>query len=226
MRLLYVDDDKITASFVKRSLKEVGFVVDVAYSGKEGLSLAQVNKGEYDLIILDVLLPEIDGLKICTTIREGGDRTPILFLSSRDAIENKVEGLNLGADDYLTKPFDVSELIARANALIRRSTRIDSTVLSIGNITIDDVAHEVTVSEKMINLTQVEYRLLKLLVSNKGKLVTRSIIVEKVWDMHGGDMMSNSINVHIRRLRKKLGDKSQKSLIKTIRGAGYKISEK
>lgn len=224
MKALIVEDDKVTATFLKRSLEEKGFSVDQVNNGSEALELARINQELYDIILLDVLLPGADGVSICKTLREEGNKTPILMLSGRDHTEQKIEGLNAGADDYLTKPFEVSELLARINAIQRRSFGVGSDqVMKVRNIELDSKAYEVKVDGKVINLSPIEYRLLHLFMENKGAVITRSTIIEKVWDAQHADLFSNSVNVHIRNLRKKIGDDNDDPVIFTVRGAGYKM---
>jgi len=223
MRFLLIEDDRVMSSFIHHALKQHGHAVDHAEDRKEGLNLANINQGSYDLIILDILLPTIDGLKICQTLREKNDNTPILILSGRDSTENKIEGLNAGADDYLTKPFEMDELYARIKAIHRRNTGSDDGTLSIRNLVLDPVAYEVKTDGKLVDLTNLEFRLLKLLMENKGKVVKRTDIIEKVWDMYGGELFSNSINVHVKNLRKKIETNKNNPLIQTIRGIGYKF---
>ncbi|MDQ6985929.1 MAG: response regulator transcription factor [Candidatus Dojkabacteria bacterium] len=223
MRILLIEDDKVIASFIKHAISQYGHVIDHKNDGKEGFQLAQINKSNYDLIILDVLLPSMDGLKICRLLREEGDTTPILMLSGRDSTENKVEGLDSGADDYLTKPFEMDELYARIKALHRRATGEKNEMIEVQNIVLDPNAYEVKVDGNPVELTNLEFRLLMLLMHNKDKVVTRSDIIEKVWDMYGGELFSNSTNVHMKNLRKKIESGSVENLIKTIRGVGYKF---
>lgn len=224
MRILLVEDDKITATFVRRFMKEKGYIVDYAEDGQSGLDLARENKDSYSVIILDVMLPLVDGLKICKTIRKEGDKTPILILSGRDETENKVEGLNAGGDDYLTKPFDMDELIARIRALERRgSGEIKENSMKLRHVELDPLSYEVKVSGKIVEFTRLEFRLLHLLMSKIGEVVTRSEILEKVWEMHGGSLISNSISVHIKQLRKKIKEEKDNPMIVTVRGAGYKM---
>ncbi|MCA9385525.1 response regulator transcription factor [Candidatus Dojkabacteria bacterium] len=225
MRILLIEDDTVTSSFIKYTLREQGYVVDHATDGKEGLQLARINQGNYSSIILDVMLPTIDGLKICKTLREENDTTPIMMLSSRDETENKIEGLNAGGDDYLTKPFEISELIARIKALQRRNNNQTEQILSIRHVSLDRSSHEVKVHDELIQLTRIEFRLLHLLMQNRGKVITRSEMLDKVWDMHGGEIFSNTINVHMKELRRKIQDDSKDPLIITVRGSGYKFAK-
>lgn len=226
MRVLLIEDDKMLSAFIKRYFTQQNMVVDLADNGREGMNLAFINKGEYDVIVLDILLPEIDGLKICSRLRELGDLTPILILSGRDQVDQKVEGLNVGADDYLTKPFEIEELYARVRALHRRKVGKIKKIIQLKGITLDADAHEVRIKKKVVPLTHIEFRLLKLLMENSGKVISRSDIVSKVWNMLSGDeIFSNSINVHIKNLRKKIGDNGREQKIQTVRGTGYKFVE-
>lgn len=225
MKALIVEDDKVTATFLKKSLEEKGFSIDLVSDGDKALELARVNDDLYDIIILDVLLPGADGVQICKTLREENNSTPVLMLSGRDHTDQKIEGLNAGADDYLTKPFEVSELLARINAIQRRAYGITSdSVLKIRNVELDQKAHEVKVDGQSVNLSPIEYRLLNLFMENKGFVMTRSTIIEKVWDTQYADLFSNSVNVHIRNLRKKISDQNDNPVILTVRGAGYKMA--
>jgi two-component system OmpR family response regulator len=226
MKALIVEDDRVTATFLKRSLEEEGFSIDLVSDGNEALELARINEDIYDIIILDILLPGTDGVQICSNLRQEGNKTPILMLSGRDHTEQKIEGLNAGADDYLTKPFEVTELLARIKAIQRRAYGIDTgNIIKIRNIELDQAAHEVRVEGKAINLSPIEYRILNILMENKGNVLTRSVIIEKVWDTHYADLFSNSVNVHIRNIRKKLGDNDNDNpMVITVRGAGYKFA--
>jgi DNA-binding response OmpR family regulator len=226
MRILLVEDNEVLSGFIKHALKEEGFVVDHTIDGKEGLNLARVNQDNYDVIILDILLPTVDGIQVCKTLREEGANVPILMLSARSKTENKVEGLNAGADDYLAKPFEISELIARTKALLRRKSSILEDKIAIRDLTIDLESHEVYKGSEEVTLTNIEFRLLSLLMKNKGKVITRAEVIEKVWDMYGGDHFSNTVDVHIRQLRKKLKEDPENNYIQTVRGVGYKFIDK
>lgn len=223
MKVLIIEDNKVIASFIKNGLKQHGFVVDAAVDGKEGLEIAKVNKDSYDIIILDIILPSIDGITLCRTLREEKIFTPILILSGKNSTEDKIQGLEAGADDYLAKPFDISELIARIKAITRRKTESFEDVISIDNLKINSETHQVFFGNEEIELTPTEFRLLHLLMQNKNKVISRSVILEKVWDSHGDDLYSNTIDVHVRSLRKKIKKFIDSPLIVTVRGAGYKL---
>ncbi len=223
MRVLIVEDEKRMAAFIQRGLKEEGYAVDVAEDGEKGWEYASVN--EYDVLILDWMLPKMDGLSLCAKIRESGSRVPILMLTVRDTVEDKIKGLDQGADDYLTKPFAFDELLARLRALSRRPRELQTeTVLRAGTMTLDLVTHRVTIGQDQVILSQKEYALLEFLMRRKGQVVTRSQIAEHVWDLHF-DPMSNTIDVYINFLRKKIDINRKKSRIETLRGSGYRLSE-
>lgn len=225
MKALVVEDDRVTATFLKKSLEEEGFSIDLVSNGTEALELTRINEDLYDIIILDILLPGVDGVQVCKKLRDDGNKTPVLMLSGRDHTDQKIEGLNAGADDYLTKPFEISELLARINAIQRRAYGTGSQdVLFVRNVELDQAAHEVKVDGKVVGLSPIEFRILNLLMTSKGTVLTRSVIIEKVWDTHYADLFSNSVNVHIRNIRKKINDSNDDPLIITVRGAGYKFS--
>ncbi|MBU3758613.1 MAG: response regulator transcription factor [Candidatus Omnitrophica bacterium] len=223
MRILIVEDEKRMASFIQRGLREEGHAVDIAEDGERGWDYASVN--EYDVIILDWMLPKIDGLTLCTKIREAGSRVPILMLTVRDTVEDKIRGLDRGADDYLTKPFAFDELLARLRALSRRPGQLQAeTVLKAADMTLDLVSHKVIIHDEPVILSQKEYALLEFLMRRKGQVVSRSQIAEHVWDLHF-DPMSNTIDVYINFLRKKIDTGRKKSRIETLRGSGYRLCE-
>ncbi len=223
MRILVVEDEKKVASFIRKGLEEQAYVVDVAGDGKEGEFLAGHN--EYDVIILDVLLPKQDGWQTCKNIRENGIKTPIIMLTSLGETEDKIKGLNLGADDYLSKPFEFDEFLARIRALIRRSHQSDSdSILKLADLTVNLLEREVTRAEKEITLTQKEFALLEYLLRNKKKVVTRTQIAEHVWGIDF-DTGSNVVDSYIKLLRKKIDKDFIKPLIHTIVGAGYVMRE-
>lgn len=222
MRILMIEDEQNLVSTLKKGLSEQGYAIDTAYDGEEGLYYAQHEP--YDLIILDLSIPKIDGLTICKEIRSQGNRTPILMLTARSQTEDKVLGLNTGADDYLTKPFSFEELKARINALLRRKENIELPVLKIGNLVMNIQKHEVLAGDKVIDLTPKEFAVLEYLLRNKNKVVTRSMILEHVWD-YSYEGMSNIIDVIIASLRKKIEiDKSNK-LIHTVFGVGFSMKD-
>jgi heavy metal response regulator len=217
-----VEDDEHIVDFLKRGLKEEGYVVDIAYNGEDGLYLAE-NEG-FDLIILDILLPKLDGFELCRRLRAKGNLTPILMLTAKDEIEDRVHGLDIGADDYLVKPFAFEELLARIRALLRRQKSIESSVLKIGDLTLNLLTREVKRGGKSIELTTREFELLKFLMYHPGQVLTRTQIAEHVWS-YDFDYFSNIVDVYIRYLREKIDDPFEHKLIHTVRGAGYKIQE-
>lgn len=222
MKILLIEDEKKVASFIKRGLEEEFFTVDVAYDGEKGEFMALTS--EYDLIILDILLPKKNGLDVLKSLRANKIDTPILILTAKGSIEDKVEGLNLGADDYLTKPFAFAELLARVRTLLRRSSSEKSNIIKVADLELDIVKHTVKRGDKIIDLTAREFALLEYMIRNKGRVLTRTMIAEHIWDYHF-DTGSNIIDVYIRRLRKKIDEGFPKKLIHTIRGVGYTINE-
>lgn len=222
MRILIVEDDKKVAGFLKKGLKEEQYAVDVCYDGEEALFQSQVN--QYDIIILDVMLPKKNGFAVCKQIREEGNLTPILMLTARDQLEDKVKGLQEGADDYLTKPFAFEELLARIKALLRRTQDYKTKTLNVGDLELDPVSRKVTREGKPISLTGKEYALLEYLMRNKSRTITQSMIIDHVWDMNF-DGLSNVVNVYINHLREKIDKGFPQKYIHTIRGVGYQIDE-
>jgi len=222
MRILVIEDEKKVASFIKKGLEEEFYAVDAALNGKEGFELASTE--EYDLIVLDIMLPYMDGFTITKELRKKGILTPILLLTVKETIQDKVEGLDSGADDYLTKPFAFEELLARIRALLRRKEQIKSTNLKIGNLVLDLQSHKVTIDEKEIILTPKEYSILEYLMRNKNRVISRTKLVEHVYDYHF-DTETNIIDVYINKLRSKVDLDPNKPLIQTVRGAGYMIKD-
>ena len=220
MRVLLIEDEERIAAFISKGLKEELYVVDVARDGGEALDFAR--SSEYDLIILDVRLPVRDGFSICRELRAGGCKTPVLMLTARDAVEDRVHGLNAGADDYLVKPFAFQELLARLRALARRPPETRSPQLELGDLTLDTVTHHATRANKSLELSAKEYRLLEYLLRHSGQPLTRTQIAEGVWG-YDFDAQSNVVDVYIRYLRRKLDDPFETKLIQTVRGIGYKI---
>ncbi len=218
MRLLIVEDEKKVAGFIKKGLEEETYAVDVAYDGEAGFHLAGVN--QYDMIILDLMLPKMDGLEVLTRLRDKKVNTPILLLTAKDAVEDKVAGLNKGADDYLTKPFAFSELLARVRSLLRRGQAETKTELKVGDLNLDLVSHKVKRNGEEIELTGKEYSLLEYFMRNKGKVLTRTMIAEHVWD-YNFDTFTNVIDVYVNHLRKKIDKKYPVKLLHTLRGIGY-----
>ena len=222
MRVLIIEDENKIASFIKRGLKEEGYSVDIARDGEEGYFMASTQ--EYDLIILDLMLPKMDGLTVCRKLRQEKKTGPILILTVRDAVKDKVTGLDSGADDYLTKPFAFEELIARCRALLRKRDRQATTKLQISDLEVDLVAHRVSRGGREIFLTPKEYALLEYLMRNEGIVVTRTMISEHVWDVNF-DTFTNIIDVYISHLRNKIDVGHDKPLIHTFRGKGYLLKD-
>ena len=223
MRILLIEDDLSTLNFINKGLKECGHVVDYYSNGNAGLDAAYL--GEHDVIILDRMLPEIDGLTIVTKIRNNKITTPVLFLSALGEVNDRVKGLKAGGDDYLTKPFSFSELIARIEALNRRQNpKSDVDILKIHNLVLNKKTRKVTRNSILINLQPQEYKLLEVLMENSNEVITRTMLLEKVWDLHF-DPQTNIIDVHISRLRKKIDKEHDLQLLHTIRGAGYSIQD-
>ncbi len=222
MRILVVEDEKKVAGFIKKGLEEETYAVDVAYDGQDGLHLGL--EGQYDLIILDIMLPKIDGLEILSQLRDQGKDVPILLLTAKDAVDDRVTGLNKGADDYLTKPFAFSELLARVRVLLRRGKAEVKTTLQISDLTLDLVSHKVNRGGDEIELTGKEYSLLEYFMRNQEKVLTRTMIAEHVWD-YNFDTFTNVIDVYINHLRKKIDKGRQSKLLHTLRGVGYIMKE-
>lgn len=219
MKLLVVEDEIKTGQYLKKGLSEAGLIVDLACTGMDGHHQAVTEK--YDLIILDVMLPDIDGWHILKTLRSNGSLTPVLFLSAKDSTEDKVKGLELGADDYLAKPFVFAELLARVRTLLRRGTpNQELDTLTIANMTLDLKRRSAIREGERINLTNKEFSLLELLLRRQGEVLPRSLIASQVWDMNF-DSDTNVIDVAIRRLRSKIDSNFQPKLIHTVRGMGY-----
>jgi two-component system, OmpR family, copper resistance phosphate regulon response regulator CusR len=218
MKLLLAEDDERTAASLRIGLSEQGFVVDVTRNGDEALHLAQTSG--YSLIILDVMLPGRDGWSILESYRRGGGQAPVLFLTARDAVADRVKGLDLGADDYLVKPFAFSELLARVRSLLRRRGASNAELLQFEDLSLHFRRHQVMRSGVPIELTPKEFLLLALLLEHQGDVLSRTLIAEQVWDM-AFDSDSNVVDVHIRRLRAKVDDPFERKLIHTVRGLGY-----
>lgn len=222
MRILLVEDDERVASFIRRGLVQEGFSVCVSREGRDAFH--QAIHEPYDLIVLDILIPFMNGLDVLSQIRKEGCRVPVLILSARDGVEDRVRGLNTGADDYLVKPFSFAELTARIRALLRRQSELEPSVVRVGDLEMDVAARKVTRSRSRINLTPKEFSLLEYLLRNRGNVVTRTMIAEHVWDQHF-DSFSNVVDVYIRYVRAKVDDRFPTKLIHTIRGVGYVLSE-
>jgi len=222
MRILFVEDEHKISAYVKRGLEESGYAVDAVFSGKDALDWAE--SAPYDAIILDVLLPEMDGLAACRELRNRGDCTPILMLTARDTIDNRVAGLDAGADDYLIKPFALKELLARLRALTRRGSDIPkSPVLTVANLSLDPTTHRVTRDGKSIDLPAKEFAVLECLMRSSDRVLTRNQITEHVWSYDTFNQ-SNVVDVYIRNLRRKIDDNFEPKLLHTLRGVGYRIS--
>ncbi|MBI2794170.1 MAG: response regulator transcription factor [Ignavibacteria bacterium] len=222
MRILVVEDERKVASFIKRGLEEERYIVETASDGEEGLRLAMEN--EFDALVLDVMLPKLDGYSIVKALREEGRSTPILMLTARGTMEDRVQGLDLGADDYLAKPFHFEELAARLRSILRRSSTDKTTRLQVGDLELDLVTHFAYREGKEIELTTKEYALLEYLLRNRGRILSRSMIMQHVWK-HNFDPESNIIDVYIKRLRQKIERPDQPQIILSIRGVGYRVKE-
>jgi len=225
MKLLIVEDNQSMADYLKQGLTESGYIVDLLHDGVDGLHQALTQ--EYDLIILDIMLPKLDGLAILNAVRHAGKQMPILLLSARDQVSDRVKGLEMGADDYLVKPFDFSELIARIRTLLRRSMLnvTDASLLKIADLELDIKRRFVIRSGTRIDLTAKEFALLELMLRRQGEVLTRSLIASQVWDMNF-DSDTNVIDVAMRRLRSKIDDNYEPKLIHTLRGMGYVLEDK
>lgn len=223
MRALVIEDESKTAAFLRQGLSENGFVVEVCASGREGL--LQALSVENDLIILDVMLPERDGWSILSALRQRGKQTPVLFLTARDTVFDKVKGLELGADDYLVKPFDFSELLARVRTILRRGPARQPEILQAADLQLDLPRRKVSRAGTSVDLTAKEFALLELLVRRRGEPLSKTLIAEQVWDIHFHSD-PNVVEVAIRRLRSKVDDPFAKKLIHTMRGVGYVLEER
>src|SRR5205809_301214 len=218
MRILVIEDEKKTAGFLAKGLREAGFAVEIARDGETGLEKARATK--FDLLIVDIMLPNKDGWEVVVELRRDGVRTPILFLTARDSVRDRVKGLNLGADDYLVKPFAFSELLARVRSILRRGPARQPETLKRADLEIDLVRHRAARGGRKLELTPKEFALLALLARRAGEVLSRTAIAEQVWDMNfdGG---TNVVDVHVRRLRSKVDDPFDRKLIHTVRGMGY-----
>lgn len=223
MKILIVEDERKTVAYLKRGLEENGFVADVADDGDDGAHLAQT--GSYDLIILDVMLPGRDGWSIIGELRRRQIGTPVLFLTARDAVDDRVKGLELGADDYLVKPFAFAELLARVRTILRRGPVRQSQVLSVADLELDLHRHRAVRAGRPLDLTPKEFQLLSLLMRRVGDVLSRTLIAEQVWDI-SFDSDSNVVEVHMRRLRAKVDEPFNCKLIHTVRGVGYVLEQR
>jgi len=223
MRILVVDDDERLCDIIKRGLEEDFYAVDCVYDGEEGEYYAEADS--YNLIILDIMMPKVDGLQICRHLRAKNINTPVLMLTAKDAVEDRVKGLDAGADDYLVKPFAFAELLARVRALLRREGPSKSPVIEVGELVMNTVTREVSWKGEPVVLTTKEYVILEYLMRRPNAVVTRTMIEEHAWD-DAFDSLSNLVDVYIRRLRQKIDPEQGKNIIQTIRGAGYRLKAK
>jgi len=223
MKILVIEDEHLIATSIKKGLEQEHYVVDIAFDGIKGFDLA--SSGDYDLILLDLMLPGMDGLTVCQQLRQQNCHTPVLMLTAKSQLEDKIKGLNSGADDYLTKPFAFEELLARVRALSRRPQKATGIVLSIGDLTLDTVNFIVKRGDKEISLSSKEYSLLECFLRHPNQILTKDQIIQHVWS-YESDILPNTIEVYIRNLRQKidLPFKNKPPLIQTVRGFGYKIS--
>jgi DNA-binding response OmpR family regulator len=220
MRILLVEDNRQLSDSLRRVLVDDGYAVDTAFDGVEGEELAGFTP--YDVIILDVMLPKRDGIEVCRALRTQKVKTPILMLTARDSLDDRVLGLDSGADDYLVKPFEIRELRARLRALMRRDGENKSSDLVVADLRLDPATHYVWRGKKKLDLTAKEFSLLEYLMRNPNRLITREMVLSHLWD-YGQTLASNVVDVHVRRLRRKLDDPFDEKLIETIRGAGYRL---
>jgi two-component system, OmpR family, response regulator len=220
MNVLLIEDDRKIASFVKKGLKEQGFTVDVCDNGNDGYDLASGQA--YDVILLDIMLPGRDGLSILRGLREKKNTAPVILLTARSALQERVEGLNLGADDYLSKPFYLEELLARIHAVARRATGVQLSLMQTGPLTVNLITREVLINSEKVDLTVREFNLLELLMRSPGHVFTRTQILEHVWG-YDFDPQTNVVDVYIRRLRSKIDVNPEAPLIETVRGVGYRL---
>jgi len=220
MRILVVEDSRRLANIVRRGLLEEGYAVDSSYDGEEGQYMAETTP--FDVIVLDIMLPKKDGVTVCRELRAKGVNTPILMLTAKDSVEDKVNGLDSGADDYLVKPFAFSELLARLRALLRREGLPKSQRLEVGDLSLDPQSRDVRRSGRPVDMTAKEYAILEFFMRRPNAVVTRTMLAENVWD-YEYDGLSNIIDVYIRRIRRKIDTDGKGSLIQTVRGAGYRL---
>ncbi|CAN5179887.1 response regulator transcription factor [soil metagenome] len=223
MRILVVEDETKLANAIKRALELQKYAVDVAYDGESGHDLAVVEK--YDIILLDSMLPGMDGIEICSNLRKESIHTPILMLTAKGQIADKVTALDIGADDYMVKPFSFDELFARIRALVRRPGKTEESILRIGDLTLDPMSFEVKRGETYVNLSTKEYALLQYLMQNRNMVLSKEQIISHIWD-YEADILPGTVEVHIKHLRDKIDKSHVKALIHTVRGFGYKIEDK
>lgn len=222
MRILVVEDEVKVSSYVARGLAAERFAVDVAADGRSGLDLARTY--QYDLVVLDLTLPQLDGTEVLRRLRKCNTSVPVLILTARDAVADKVENFEAGADDYLTKPFAFAELLVRVKALLRRGPVTRSSVIRVDDLELDRLSQQVRRTGRRIELTSKEYCLLEYLMSNAGRVLSRTMIIEHVWDQ-SFDGITNIVDVYVRHLRNKVDDPYERKLIRTVRGMGYTISD-
>jgi len=223
MRILVVDDEVNLADAIREGLADHYFTVDVAYDGKSALDKIEIEEA-YDLIILDIMIPEIDGMSLLKKIREEGYKMPVLMLTARDGVDDKIRSLDLGADDYLTKPFDFRELLARIRAITRRGKDSENSILKVDNLIIDRNSHKVARDGKEIELTKKEYEILEYLLLNKGRVIPKTELENHLWD-ENAKLWSDPVRTHVKNLRKKIDKGFKKKLIHTVRGIGYQIKD-
>jgi two-component system, OmpR family, copper resistance phosphate regulon response regulator CusR len=222
MKLLLIEDEPKTAAYLKKGLSEHGFILDTVADG--GAGLEQVQRAEYDLLILDIMLPKLDGWSVLSQMRSARNQTPVLVLTARDAVDDRVKGLNLGADDYLVKPFAFSELLARIHTILRRGPARQVQVLRVGDLEIDVLRQRASRGNTRLDLTPKEFALLSLFARRAGQVLSRTSIAEQVWDLNF-DSETNVVDVHVRRLRSKVDDPFEAKLIHTVRGVGYVLDK-
>ncbi|MDD4382972.1 MAG: response regulator transcription factor [Candidatus Shapirobacteria bacterium] len=222
MKILIVEDEHLIANALKKGLEQEHYTADLAFDGEKGFDLA--SSGDYDLILLDLMLPKMNGFEVCNQLRQQQIHTPILMLTAKGQVEDKIKGLNNGADDYLTKPFAFEELLARIRALTRRPQKSASEIITIGDLSLNLSTYEVIRQGKQINLSSKEYSLLECLMRHANKILNKDQLIQHVWS-YESDILPNTVEVYIRNLRQKIDQPFKTKLIKTIRGFGYKISE-
>lgn len=222
MRILIIEDQEKLANSIKKGLEKIGFAVDTLYDGADGMRRLDFGYRDYDLLILDIMLPNVDGITICKTLRDKKINIPILMLTAKDTLDNKVEGLNIGADDYLIKPFQFEELVARIKALLRRPANVMNFELSIAGIDLNTVSRKVTRDNKEIDLTTKEFAILEQFMTHPNEVLTRDKIISHVWDF-AFEGFSNVVDVHIKNLRKKL-QKKDENILETVHGTGYRFN--
>lgn len=222
MAVLIIEDEKKLSDLLKRALKSENYSVEVAYDGEDGLKKAM--KNNYSMIILDLMLPKMDGMTVCEELRKHQISTPIIMLTSRGSVDDRVAGLDVGADDYLVKPFDLKELFARIRAILRRRKTLTPDIKKVGDLIMDNRKHEVTRGRKLIELTPKEYKLLNVLMIHKGEAVNRRQLIDAAWGPEFEEA-NNELNVHIRYLRTKIEGKKDKPLVHTVRGVGFTLKE-